>query len=806
MKASIQLKRVPREYKKGFVKFGILHLFLIIIIAVVSGFLMGVTAFDNGYKDMLAAKNIEDGQFTTFEKLDLSIKSEMEDRYKLKIYEQFYYDSYSVDEGQEDRLYRIFIGRDEVNVPTVVKGRLPKTDRDIAINFTFAEHNNIYIGDYINLTDNIKFMVCGYIALPDYNALYRNSSDVNVQNDSFSPSLVSEAGFTKFNPDKVDYQYVWKHVGINLFESDKKMINKAFQSDLQTKVLESKNVVYDFLPASLNRSISSADGFALQYNNFILVFNYLVVGVIAFVFGITTVSHLNEEAKTIGTLRASGYSKASIVLINLILPTFVTLFSALIGNILGFYVFGQYFSQFFASMFSMPPVVVTFIPKYLVLTTVIPTAIMLLVNFLLIVYKMSIPTLKFLRGDMTRKQQKKAVKLPDNMSFQNRFRARIILQNIPNYIVIIIGILLGTILFSFGTVYKASVDNQLTLVETTQISENQYILNIPYPTENEEAEQFTSYALSYEKPHFLEASITCYGLVDNSKFVNLDFSNHDPDETDEEGNIVKHYSRDVYMSSAFQKKYRTKVGEYIDFKDAIKDEVVTLKITGVLDYTLSPSLFMSQGMLNEIAIGVDVNELFNYAKEHADEFDIEIPEDFDANKYDYFNGYFCDGIIDDLPDQVLSTVITKDNMRTEAKRIADTGTGIAVLVIIIGVGIDVLLMFLLTKQILEKNQNSISMCKILGFNDKEVAKLYIVATTLVVFVGLLVSTPLIYLFNKIMFDLVCYPTSVTFIDMVVPWYIYLSCVAAGLFAYAITTVIQMKHIKKISMVQALKEQ
>lgn len=48
-------------------------------------------------------------------------------------------------------------------------------------------------------------------------------------------------------------------------------------------------------------------------NTMITVFLYLVMVIIAFVFAITTGNTIAKEANVIGTLRASGYTRASLL-------------------------------------------------------------------------------------------------------------------------------------------------------------------------------------------------------------------------------------------------------------------------------------------------------------------------------------------------------------------------------------------------------------------------------------------------------------------------------------------------------------
>ena len=66
---------------------------------------------------------------------------------------------------------------------------------------------------------------------------------------------------------------------------------------------------------------------------------YIIIVIMAFVFGITTSNTIAKEAGVIGTLRASGYTKNELIRHYMTLPVIVTLVGALIGNILGYTAF-----------------------------------------------------------------------------------------------------------------------------------------------------------------------------------------------------------------------------------------------------------------------------------------------------------------------------------------------------------------------------------------------------------------------------------------------------------------------------------
>lgn len=82
------------------------------------------------------------------------------------------------------------------------------------------------------------------------------------------------------------------------------------------------------------------------------------------------------------------------------------------------------------------------------------------------------------------------------------------------------------------------------------------------------------------------------------------------------------------------------------------------------------------------------------------------------------------------------TVITEDDLTKLSRQLTVSMGDFMVLFKYFGVTMFLLLMYLLSKQIIEKNAGSISMVKILGYSNGEIGGLYIVATTAAVVVSL----------------------------------------------------------------------
>jgi putative ABC transport system permease protein len=121
-----------------------------------------------------------------------------------------------------------------------------------------------------------------------------------------------------------------------------------------------------------------------------------------------------------------------------------------------------------------------------------------------------------------------------------------------------------------------------------------------------------------------------------------------------------------------------------------------------------------------------------------------------------------------------------------------------------GVIMFILLMYLLSKQIIEKNSQSISMTKILGFSNGEIAGLYIVATSVVVIISLLISIPITNYILQLIFNSYLY----TMITGYIPYSISNSCFIEmfilGIISYGIVALLQIHKIKKIPKSDALK--
>ena len=739
------IKRLPREFISEITKYLVIFAFMVGTIGFVSGFLVAGDSLKQSYDESFEKYNIEDGNFELLNEADDNLINTLEEQ-DLKIYDNNYIEEDSVN----DSVIRLFLNRKEVNKVCVMEGELPNSKNEIAIDRMYANNNDLSVGDTISV-GNKKLKISGFVALSDYSALFSNNSDLMFDSIKFGVGIITKDCFESFDDASIHYSYSWKYN-----KSPKDDLDAKNKSDDFLEVLNKNTIITNYIPEIDNQAIHFTGDDIGGDKNIMLTLLYVLIVIIAFVLAVTTSNTINSEASVIGTLRASGYTKGELLGHYMILPLIVTVLGACIGNILGYTIFEKIVADMYYNSYSLTTYVTRWNLEAFILTTIVPFVIMLVVNLVILMNKLSLSPLKFLRHDLNKKQKKKVLKLT-KFNFFTRFRLRVIFQNMPNYITLFIGILFASILLLFGMMMSPLLDNYKKEIVNNMISKYQYILKTQVETENEEAEKYCASSL---KTYFDEEKgedVSVYGISEDSKYVDIDFKDG------------------IYISDGFAEKYSLKINDTITLKDSYGDETYTFKIDGIYYYPATLSIFMN-------------SEKFN--------------ETFDKDK-DYFNGYFSNSEISDIDNKYIATTITEDDM-TKASRQLDVSMGSMFYMInIFSIILYMILMYLLSKLIIEKNSSSISMVKILGYNNYEVGRLYILATSIVVVISVALSIPISVFTMKSVFKVMMSGYTGWFNFYIAPK-IYLEMFLAGTLSYAVIAFLQLFKIKKIPLDKALK--
>ena len=175
---------------------------------------------------------------------------------------------------------------------------------------------------------------------------------------------------------------------------------------------------------------------------------------------------------------------------------------------------------------------------------------------------------------------------------------------------------------------------------------------------------------------------------------------------------------------------------------------------------------------------------------------------FDKNA-DYYSGYFSDEGITDIDDNLIAAEVTKTDYTKSSRQLKQSMGNMMSIFWVLGVAVFMLVIYLLAKIIIEKNSQSISIAKILGYEKKEINRIYIHTTTLVTILSLIVVLPLInVLLDKIWHIMMMQFTG--WIPCVVQWTVYLKVVVIGIVTYAVVAALLMHKTNMIPLGDALK--
>ena len=762
-------KRIPRELKGEFGKYLVVFLLMVLTIGFVSGFLVADGSMLKAYDESFDKYNIENGNFRTAEKVYRSQWKDIEAA-GVTLYENYYIEE-DLDNGSTMRFFK---NREKVNKVCLMKGEMPSGQGEIAIDRMYADNNSLQVGDTL-IRGKKSWKITGLVALSDYSALFQNNNDSMFDSVKFGVGIVTPEEFETLDQEKLQYNYAWIYNQQPKDEKEEKKVSEDLMEDIGNVV-----TLEAFVPRYLNQAIIFTGDDMGGDKAMVVMLLYIVIVIMAFVFGITISNTIRKEAGVIGTLRASGYTRRELIFHYMTLPVLVTLAGALIGNILGYTVFKGVCAGMYYGSYSLPTYVTVWNAEAFLLTTVVPIIIMILINYAVLRYRLQLSPLKFLRRDFSGKKQKRAVYLSPKIGIFSRFRLRVIFQNVSNYLVLFVGVIFANLLLFFGMLLPSALDHYQLEIQGNMLAKYQYMLSVPASvssgnkldgmlslleyymdtrTDNKDAEKFSAYSLNTMPGKYKSEEIVLYGVEPDSQYIHADLSGDG-----------------VYISSAYADKFRIKKGDTITLKEKYEKDEYSFKVDGIYDYTASLCVFMERDKLNEV---------------------------FDLGD-DYFGGYFSNTEIKDIDSKYIGSVIDLESL-TKISRQLDVSMG-DMMGMMYGFSVIIFLVviYLLSKVIIEKNAQAISMTKILGYTDGEISRLYILSTSLVVVICLLLSLPIERQIMEVLFREMMLSSISGWITMWVDPMIYVKMMAIGIATYAVVAVLEFRRIRHVPMDEALK--
>lgn len=819
-------KRIFRELRSNIGRYGSIFIVMLMTISFISSFFIAQNSVKISYEDSHIKGKIEDGYIEFDRELSRDEEKIFEDNH-VKAYKNYYL-SINYKNG---KLIRLYSNREHVNIPAIHRGRSANKDGEVVLNYNYVKENKLSLGGklylpaYVNgkkpAIDGLK--IVGSVAFPDYSCLLRRPGDILMDNKDFAVASVNKKTFDDLVKDGYGINYIYSY---RLEHSSE---NRKVQSDkledlvdaFVDKGLVPINAQNKYRNSRISYVMDDMGGDVPMMTSLMVI----VLLVMAFIFVVLVQNTIEDEASVIGSLLSFGYSKASLIWHYIKLPLYVTVFAVLVGNLLAYTHMKNVYLGLYTGTFSLFPVRVELDAYAFLLTSLIPIGLILLINFVSIYRKLRLSPLRFLRRELTKKRQRKAIRLPQ-VAFLSRFRMRVFLKNKASYLVLCIGLLLGNILLIYGLSINILIDGYMDDIEKSMPSSYQTILKGPIEKEVEarlkesivkmdkdifdkptydQQDKYLSDAMSVDKDKV--NLFTMYGVkmrdktFDQDIKVNIYASNldgafikesltrasglsskedgeykNDKASHDKEASKQKPRLYDVYLSDGLMNRFKINMGDQISMKDENRDVDYRLRVVGHTDlFATSMAIIMDRKDCNKM-VGM---------KEY------------------YYNGVFTDKKLK-VEDKELATIINSSDMKKIAGQFMVNFKNLMPMIMSVALVIYLVVMYVLTKTIVDKYKESISYLRIFGYYDKEIEKIFIRVSTIAVAVFLVILIPLEKYLVRSLVILAFYKFD-GYVDPHIPAYVYLSTVICGMMVYLINRWILVRRIKKINMSEVLKD-
>ena len=809
--ASPLRKRLPRELRNNLGKYLGMFLLLTLAIAFTSGFLVAASSIELIGTNMRDDYYTEDGHFaTTFKADDKSIRAV--EKLGCKVEKQFYYDAPLVFEGAVDGTQaRAFVNRGERNQAVYCEGRAPEADDEIALDRVFCQNNNLEVGSAVQLAGR-DMTVSGIMTLSDYSCLFQNNSSFIFNALSFTTAQVTQEAYDLIDQGSVIYCYA--------FYLDNRAMSLPDRTEFEKTMMETLSdegeIVTDFVDYESNQAmfyaLDDVSGDQMMWQILLV----MLIVIMAFVFVVLTDATIEVESAVIGTLLASGWRKRELVAHYMALPVFVGVFGALLGNVIGHTLLVLPMQGLYYNSYGFPPYHTTWNTRVFIMTTVIPLALLVLITFVGLVRRMRATPLQFLRREIVHRSKRSNMALPERLRFVTRFRLRVFVRNLSHFATLFFGIMFGSLLLLFGLAMMPLMNHFAEESAKDVPAEHLYVLKAPVEIEataNEREAQAAAEELALTED---------LATIEPTHLLTLYLEASTLDEDKNAANTLENSKEAIAQAEKFATatlQTKRRLGEKME-------DITVYGIEAGSRYWEDVPVKDGHACLGlgvQQKCGIELGQPREFVDKYTgDEYDITFDEvvgnattmsvymtidDFNRlfdNDADHFSGYASDMPLA-LNGRYVATEITPEQMLSVADQMQDSMGAMAQTLLYAVIPLFLILIYLLTKTVIDRSARSISYMKVFGYHDREISKLYIRSITVTVLVSLVACLPILMVALDFLVQLMMSEYAGNLELWVAPQTFVIE-VLIGAATYAVVAVLHMRRVRNVPLALAMKVQ
>ncbi|MBQ9690817.1 MAG: ABC transporter permease, partial [Eggerthellaceae bacterium] len=393
-----------------------------------------------------------------------------------------------------------------------------------------------------------------------------------------------------------------------------------------------------------------------------------------------------------------------------------------------------------------------------------------------------------------------------------RFRLRIFTKNWMRFLTLFIGIMFGSLLLVFGFCLLPTMDYNADQMSENLLAEHIYILKTPVEidvTEDERAAYAAAERLTFEETDSF-APAELMSLMQKAAAVDADAYMKNTLFNSKE---VIQGAEKIATTSLLIDKPRSNTAEEItvygiEETSKYKDiEIAHNKVVAGLGFVEKLGIQVEERitLYNKMS-GDEYSFVIDGTTGNKNDMNIYISRSYYNTVFDndetWFNGYISNDPLN-ITKHYVATEITPASMKRISEQMHDSMGNMIYLLVLVSLPIYFVLIYLLTKIVIDKNARYISYMKVFGYRNSEINTLYIRSISATVIASLIISIPVLIVLVKWIIGIAMYNYSGNFV-VSTPLNELLKVALLGIVTYAVVAFFHIRAIKRIPLSLAMK--
>jgi len=736
-----RIKRIFFEHKATYI--GII-LLIILSISCFVGLKTASTSVNRNVIDNRISANVEEANFKYSNKLTTDEIARLEKKFDLELQE-----NKELEYTYNKATLRVRPAVTDINKFSVYAGETLKNVNDIMVDTFFFKAQGLSFGDTIKVGEK-DFIVCGIFSTPDYLSVLKSKTDFMCDGSKFGLCIVSNETFNAIANGKetISYSAVFNQNNSDAFR--KELANNGTFLEYNSKDSNSRIITFDGESEAMIKVSKIAPMFILLVSSLIVA---VVIG-----------RMLKKEYIYIGTLIALGYKKRQIISHYMSLPIIISIAGSIIGALAGFLLIAP-IATLFSIEYSVPKPIFYYRWEDILILLVLPVLLNTLATLFSIIKCFNINTVSLLKDNAGKQKKGVLTKLIPHKkgSFKLRFKLKEIIANLPRSFVMLVGVMAASLFILSGFLFDGSIKFLFDSNFHEMFGyEYQYVLKQPLTENKTTGEPYMISGFEYFK-NGETFGVSLNGVVENSKYIKL---------YNAEGNLISQDKTVISRSAA--KRLGLNKGDKILLTNNSNLKKYEVTVDEICTISFGGNMYLPLTKLNNMLELPDATYIGLYSNEKLD-----------------------------IDQELVAKILTLEDSKAGLEVSIASFKALLYIMAFFAAVIGMIVIYIVTVMLIEENRKNISMLKVVGYHGKEISRLVINSTSVLVWIGYILALPLTKVVIQALFDTLTQNMFFAFDVSIEVWQGFAG-LAFILCIYYITLFLTKRKVLNINMAESLK--